>query len=108
MLDPVQVSFASNWDPNRGSRSQAGRLNADDMAAIQAGWRTCSGKPSARNSPRRLPAVKEAGPDTLRVTAAVVDLYITAPDTCRQVARAPTRQLGTHDPGGRIARFDDR
>ncbi len=37
MIDPVEVSFARNWDPNRGGRSQLGRLNADDMAAIQTG-----------------------------------------------------------------------
>ena len=37
MIDPVEVSFARNWDPNRGGRSQLGRLDAGDMAAIQAG-----------------------------------------------------------------------
>ena len=37
LLDPVQVSFASNWDPNQGRRSPATRLNANDVAAIQTG-----------------------------------------------------------------------
>ena len=45
-------------------------------------WPTCSGKSSAKNSPRGgYQLVDEAGPETLRVTAAVVDLYISAPDT---------------------------
>ena len=37
MLDPVEVSFARNWDPNRGGRSAARRLNASDITAMQTG-----------------------------------------------------------------------
>jgi hypothetical protein len=79
-IDPVQVSFARNWDPNRGTR-QANRLNADDMAAIQAGladlFREIFREELAAGGYQ---LVEEAGPETLRVTAAIVDLYISAPD----------------------------
>ncbi len=82
LLDPVEVSFARNWDPNRGGRSQVGRLNASDMQAIQAGladlFRETFRAELARGG---YLLVDEAGPDTLRVTAAIVDLYVTAPDT---------------------------
>jgi hypothetical protein len=82
MLDPVEVSFARNWDPNRGGRSQLSRLDAGDMAAIQSSvaelFRETLRAELARGGYK---LVDEAGPDTLRVTAAIVDLYVTAPDT---------------------------
>lgn len=82
MLDPVEVSFARNWDPNRGSRSPGRRLNASDMQAIQSGmadlFRETFRAELARGGYQ---LVDEAGPDTLRVTAAIIDLYVTAPDT---------------------------
>jgi hypothetical protein len=82
LLDPVEVSFARNWDPNRGGRSQVGRLNAGDMQAIQTGladlFRETFRAELARGGYQ---LVDEAGPDTLRVTASIVDLYVTAPDT---------------------------
>ncbi len=36
-LDPVEVSFARNWDPNRGGRSSLRRLDAGDVEAIRTG-----------------------------------------------------------------------
>lgn len=82
MLDPVEVSFARNWDPNRGGRSQVGRLDAADMAAIQSSvaelFRETLRAELARGGYK---LVEETGPDTLRVTAAIVDLYVSAPDT---------------------------
>ncbi len=82
MIDPVEVSFARNWDPNRGGRSQLGRLNADDMAAIQTGLADLFRETFRAELERGgFQLVEVAGPDTLRVSAAIVDLYITAPDT---------------------------
>ena len=82
MIDPVEVSFARNWDPNRGGRSQLGRLNADDMAAIKTGVADLFRETFRAELERGgYQLVDVAGPDTLRVTAAIVDLYITAPDT---------------------------
>ena len=82
MIDPVEVSFARNWDPNRGGRSQLGRLDAGDMAAIQAGVAELFRETFRAELERGgYQLVETAGPDTLRVSAAIVDLYINAPDT---------------------------
>jgi len=82
MLDPVQVSFASNWDPNQGVRNPARRLNASDVEAIQTGLATQFRETFSADIARsNFQLVEQAGPDTLRVSAAIVNLYVTAPDT---------------------------
>jgi hypothetical protein len=82
MIDPVEVSFARNWDPNRGGRSQLGRLDASDIAAIQTGVADLFRETFRAELERGgYQLVDVAGPDTLRVTAAIVDLYVTSPDT---------------------------
>ena len=86
ILSPVEISFAENWDPNRGTRGAA-RFSAADIAAIrddlaalfQETFRTELGRGGFR-------LVGEPGPETLLVTAGIVDLFITAPD-----AMAPGR-----------------
>jgi hypothetical protein len=81
-LDPVTISFARNWDPNRGGRSQAARLNANDIAAIQSGLADLFRETFRAELERGgYQLVDEAGPDTLRVIPAIVDLYVTAPET---------------------------
>jgi hypothetical protein len=82
MLDPVEVSFARNWEANRGGRSGLNRLDAGDLAAIQSSLADLV-REGVREELARggYQLVDTAGPDTLRVTAAIVDLYITAPDT---------------------------
>jgi hypothetical protein len=82
MIDPVEVSFARNWDPNRGGRSQLNRLDAGDMAAMQAGVADLFRETFRAELERGgYQLVDVAGPDTLRVSAAIVDLYVSAPDT---------------------------
>ena len=82
LLDPVQVSFASNWDPNQGVRNPARRLNATDVAAIQTGLATMFRETFSADLARgNFQLVEQAGPDTLRVSAAIVNLFVTAPDT---------------------------
>lgn len=81
-LDPVEVSFASNWDPNQGRRNPASRLNAGDVAAIQSGLADMfRERLRTELAGGGFTLVDEPGPDTLRVTAAIVNLYVTAPDT---------------------------
>lgn len=81
MLDPVQVSFDSNWDPNRGTRSMSARLNADDIAAIKSDlaelFREIFRDELARGGYQ---LVDQPGPETLRVTPAIINLFINAPD----------------------------
>jgi hypothetical protein len=82
LLDPVEVSFARNWDPNRGGRSVASRLNPADVQAIRDGLAEMFRETfRAELAKGGYQLVDEPGPDTLRVTAAIVDLYITAVDT---------------------------
>lgn len=82
LLDPVEVSFASNWDPNQGVRNPARRLNASDVEAIQTGLATQFRETFSADIARsNFQLVEQAGPDTLRVSAAIVNLYVTAPDT---------------------------
>jgi hypothetical protein len=82
MLDPLQVSFDSNWDPNRGTRSMSARFNADDIAAIKSDlsdlFRQIFRDELARGGYQ---LVDQPGPETLRVTPAIINLFINAPDT---------------------------
>ena len=83
-LDPVEVSFYRNWSPNR---SPSQRLRPSDVQNI---------KSTLANEFRRVfsdaltragyQLVDEDGDDVLRVQAAIVNLYITAPS-----AAAPGR-----------------
>jgi hypothetical protein len=76
-LDPVQVSFYRNWNPNR---SPSQRLRQRDLENI---------KSTLANEFRRVfsdtltrggyKLVDEDGDDVLRVQAAIINLYITAP-----------------------------
>ena len=82
LLKPAEVRFARNWEPNRGGRSAVGRLNAADMTAIQADLATMLQDIFREElTAGGYELVTEAGPDTLIVIPAIVDLYITAPDT---------------------------
>ncbi|MBK6739689.1 MAG: DUF3313 domain-containing protein [Haliea sp.] len=82
MLDPVEVSFARNWDPNRGVRNPSARLNADDVAAIRSGLADMLRETlRTQLASSGFTLVDEPGPETLRVSAAIVNLFVTAPDT---------------------------
>lgn len=82
ILAPASVQFARNWDPSRGGRSLSRRLDAADITAIKDSLATML----ANTFREELTAggyqvVTEPGPDTLLVIPAIVDLYVTAPDT---------------------------
>jgi hypothetical protein len=76
-LDPVEVSFYENWNPNR-SRSQ--RLRQSDLESIKSTlaseFRRVLGETLARGGYK---LVDEDGDDVLLVRAAIVNLSITAP-----------------------------
>lgn len=95
-LDPVQISFAANWDPNSDRRSQSRRLNAADIAAIRERLAELFQETFRAELARGGYTIVEAsGPDTLRVTPAIVDLFITAPaDTAVGRSRTYTSQTG--------------
>jgi hypothetical protein len=82
VLDPVEVRFSRNWNPNRSASGASRRLDAQDVAAIQTRLADLVHEIFVEELNRAgYPIVSEAGDETLRVTAAIVDLYITAPDT---------------------------
>jgi Protein of unknown function (DUF3313) len=82
ILAPATVQFARNWDPNRGGRSLSRRLDAGDVVAIKDNLSAMLGDIFREElTAGGYQVVTEAGPDTLLVIPAIVDLYITAPDT---------------------------
>ena len=82
ILAPASVQFARNWDPNRGGRSLSRRLDAGDITAIKDDLATMLGDIFREElTTGGYQVVTEPGPDTLLVIPAIVDLYITAPDT---------------------------
>jgi hypothetical protein len=81
LLDPLQVSFASNWDPNSNRRSSGRRLDAGDVAAMKDQLAELFREGFRAELERGGYALVDVpGPDTLRVIPQVVDLYVTAPD----------------------------
>jgi hypothetical protein len=82
ILAPATVQFARNWDPNRGGRSVSRRLDTADIVAIKDNLATMFGEIFREElAAGGYQVVTEPGPDTLLVVPAIVDLYITAPDT---------------------------
>lgn len=80
-LDPVEVSFDKDWDPNRATREISRKLSAEDMNGIRedisAEFRKVFADELGKTGHS---LVDSGGADVLRVSAAIVDLYITAPD----------------------------
>lgn len=93
MLDPVQVAFDKNWSRNRRD------IDADERERIRTDlaeeFREVFTEELQKGSGYEV--VTDAAPDVLRVTAAIVDLYVTAPDVDR-VGRNKTYTVS----GGRM------
>ena len=81
MLDPVQVAFDPDWDPQRtGSRL---KLKAEDRERIRLElaelfMQVFSEELTKDGGP---PLVTSAGPDVLRLSTGLADVYVNAPDT---------------------------
>lgn len=82
LLDPVQVAFDKDWDPNRNTRSVSSRLSADDIQEIRdemaSEFRRIFAEQLAEGG---YDVVAKPLDDTLRVSAGLADVYINAPDT---------------------------
>ena len=82
LIAPASVQFARNWDPSRGGRSLSRRLDAGDVTAIKDDLSAMLGQIFREElTAAGYQVVDQPGPDTLLVIPAIVDLYITAPDT---------------------------
>ena len=80
-LDPVEVAFSKNWDPNRTGSNI--KLSNDEREKIRSGVGKLVYDEFTRElqSKNAYQVVSEAGPDVLRVKASIVNLYVNAPDT---------------------------
>lgn len=78
---PVEVAFDKDWDPNEGVRSPSRRLSAADIDAIRMqmadGFQAVFAEELAAGGYALVPAI---GEKTLRVRAALADVYINAPE----------------------------
>lgn len=81
ILDPVEVSFAKNWKPQAAgsfreiSQQDRDRIKQKIGEVAEQTFTETLGKNDG------YPVVSEAGPDVMRITAQLTDIYINAPDT---------------------------
>jgi hypothetical protein len=96
MLDPVEVKFDKNWDPNSGTRGVSGRLDAGDIDKIRAGLSELfADEFSKRLAKAGYPVVTAAGDDVLRIKAAIINLYVNAPEKMTAgISRSYTMDAG--------------
>jgi Protein of unknown function (DUF3313) len=80
-LDPIEVEFDKNWKPNSSERSPSRRLTDEDIVKIKQAlaeeFRKVFTQELTKNG---YSVVHEDAEDVLRVSAAIVNLYITAPE----------------------------
>jgi len=80
-LDPIEVEFDKNWKPNESERSPSRRLTNDDLEKIKKAlaeeFRKVFAEELTKNGYQ---VVTEDDDDVLRVSAAIINLYINAPD----------------------------
>lgn len=98
MLDPVEVQFDKNWDPNRNTRELSRRLSNEDIQKIRTELAALFREEFTKRLERGgYPVVDAPGDDVLRVQAALVNLYINAPDT--SMSSASMSRTYTMDAG---------
>jgi Protein of unknown function (DUF3313) len=95
MLDPVQVEFSKNWDPN-SSRTLSARLDAQDLQRIKDALAGMARDGfSAELSKGGYSVTDTPSADTIRVSALIAELYIAAPDTMSPGSRSYTTDAGS-------------
>ena len=77
MIDPVEVAFSKDWKPS--SMKVSNRDREKIRTGVAKGFHEVFTKELQEKGGYQV--VDTAGPDVLRVTAGVIDLYIEAPDT---------------------------
>ncbi len=79
-LDPILVEFDKNWDPNSGGGSLQSRVTSADLEKIKSNLASAFQEEfSNALSKAGYKVVTEDGNNVLRVSAAIANLYITAP-----------------------------
>jgi hypothetical protein len=80
-IDTLQVAFDKNWDPNENVRSPSRHMSAEDIEKIRGDMITEFRKVFVDELAKAgYQVVDKAGEDTLRVSPALADVYINAPD----------------------------
>jgi hypothetical protein len=81
LLDPVQVAFDKDWDPKRVGSNFT--LSADERERIrtEAAELFMQVFKQELSQDGGIALVTTAAPDVLRLSTALVDVYVTAPDT---------------------------
>ena len=88
ILDPIQVSFRKDWqeEMNRGVRSARPRVTAEDAERIRRQMGDAFAGILADEFARvGFEIVDAPGPDVLRLTPLLMDVFVAAPDTERAV-----------------------
>jgi hypothetical protein len=80
-IDVLEVAFDKNWDPNDNVRSVSRRMSTDDIEKIRTDMAGEFRKVFVEELGKGgYSVVDKPGENTLRVSPALVDVYITAPD----------------------------
>ena len=86
LLHPVEVQFAKNWDPASGG-SALYKMNPPDRDKIKTELADAFAEVFKRDLEKGgYPIVTERGPDVLELRAAIVNLYINAPDVSMETS----------------------
>jgi hypothetical protein len=86
LLQPIDVQFAKNWDPGR-SGSALYDMHEPDREKIKSELALVFAEVVQRDLEKGgYPIVTQAAADVLELRAAIVNLYITAPDVSMQTA----------------------
>jgi Protein of unknown function (DUF3313) len=87
LMRPIDVQFAKNWDPSKTS-SALYQMHEPDREKIKTEMATLFADVFKADMTEKggFPIVTASGPDVLEMRAAIVNLYITAPDVSMDVA----------------------
>jgi Protein of unknown function (DUF3313) len=86
LLRPIEVQFAKNWDPG-SSGSVLYQMNEPDREKIKSELAEAFAEVFKRDMEKGgYPVVDTTGPDVIEMRAAIVNLYITAPDVSMETA----------------------
>lgn len=82
MLDPPVVEFDKDWDPNENRRELSRQVTPDDMKDIKEGLAKLLHDGFVAELQRgNYPIATAPAANVLRVSPAIINLYINAPDT---------------------------
>jgi hypothetical protein len=98
MIDPLQVAFDKDWDPNRDTRDISRHLSTQDIEKIRSEMATVFREVFIEELGAGGYKIVEApAPEVLRVSPGLANVYITAPDKM-----APGRSYTLTSESGRM------